>query len=136
MQRPPVIRIDNTLARTAFALQPHLICQNKKWLLELRRTGIEKAICTLTPLEIDSDNRLVFDWGNRLRQLKPGLYTARLLANGTQQDEVLLQLSHHAKVTHAEVITIDCCEAIDECRPACDEKPVYVPSYTVPLRNC
>lgn len=144
MRRPPVVRIECGVARTAFALSRQ--CEDAfvvaNTTLELRRAGDDDLLATVTPLDVDEDGRLVFVWDDRIGCLEPGLYRARFVSRCLPCGEITIQLGGPCAVTAAEHIdTGSRCEgpddvcgrgAADDCSPA----PIlYIPPYDVP-RGC
>ena len=149
MYRAPVLRVDRSVARTAFALH-HGDCDaviaDECTTLELRRAGADRVLVTLAPLEVDEDGRLVFAWGDCLLCLAPGLYAASLISGSAPCGEVLLQLGQCCMVVATENIDHrsvcdgpdDTCAMTKTCAQAgtCAPPPViYVPPYDVP-RGC
>ncbi|KVD35424.1 hypothetical protein WI84_16270 [Burkholderia ubonensis] len=148
MRRPSVIRLDRSVAKTAFAIQSAHACtlEPSCIALEVRRAGTHGAPLRYCASERDDDERFVFEWDRRIRCLAPGLYSMRLVAAGVPCGELLAQLGDECAVTGFENFERSECGPLDATQPgchdchgaACDCDPVpviYVPAYDVP-RGC
>ena len=151
MRRSPVLRLDRSVARTAFALSRRtcgsaVACPNAT--LDLCRAGDEQVLVTLSPLEVDGDGELVFVWSDIASCLAPGLYEARLESQCVPCGEFLVQIGEPCMVVGATNIEYGpACEGSDDgcamttvCTPptacACAPLPtIYVPPYDV-SRGC
>lgn len=148
MRRPSVIRLDRSVAKTAFSIQSAHACSVEPSCvsLEIRRAGTCDAPLRFRAAERDDDLRVVFEWDRRIRCLAPGLYSVRIEAAGVPCGELLAQLGDECAVTGFENIERTECGPIDATQPGCrggcdvgcgcDPVPViYVPAYDVP-RGC
>lgn len=147
MRRPSVIRLDRSVSRTAFAIASSRACalEPECVSLEIFRAGTHDVPLRYCAIERDDDERIVFEWDQRIRCLPPGLYVLRIEAAGIPCGELVAQLGEHARVTGFENSVRADCAPLDATQPgcsadgcACECRPapvIYVPPYDVP-RGC
>lgn len=151
MRRPSIVRLDRTVAKTAFSFATSSACATDPrcmW-LELHRIGADVAPIRYAAAERDDDGRMVFEWDRRLFCAAPGFYKARFSVSGAVCGELVVELRDDGRVTGSENIerAADCdvfdgsptgCGFLNCGGGACDCAPVieiYVPPYDVP-RGC
>ncbi|NML34513.1 hypothetical protein [Paraburkholderia antibiotica] len=147
MRRPSVIRLDRWVQRTAFVIEPPAACVLSPdcVVLEVWRAGTHEKPARLRALEIDDDQRAVFEWDRRIRCMAPGMYVFRIEVAGMRCGELLAQFSDDVAVTGHEHIERSDCGPLDATQPGCGARGVgcdcgpvpviYVPAYNVP-RGC
>lgn len=151
MRRPSIVRLDRTVAKTAFSFAASSACaaDPQSVRLELHRIGADATPIRYAAAERDDDGRMVFEWDRRLFCAAPGFYKARFSVSGSICGELVVELRDDCRVTGSENIerAADCdvfdgsptrCGFLTRANGACVCGPVieiYVPPYDVP-RGC
>ncbi|MGF6697611.1 hypothetical protein OKW38_002223 [Paraburkholderia sp. MM5496-R1] len=151
MRRPSIVRLDRTVARTAFSFAASSACAADPQCvrLELHRIGADDEPIRYAAAERDDSGRMVFEWDRRLFCAAPGFYKARFSVSGSTCGELVVELRDDCHVTGAENIEraadcdvfdgspagcgfLNCGNGARDCSPVIE---IYVPPYDVP-RGC
>lgn len=143
MRKPTVIQINQAVARTAFLLDADI--STSGLCLVLSRLGKDSNVGRFSPLFVDNDGYIIFDWDDKFRCLPDGLYLGSFEVCGEPCATVMMQFKHGCRVLHTINTSRNHCHSVDDmchvcsdesCESACDVKPdIYIPAYDI-RRGC